>query len=238
MTKEFVVQNNQRSLTRMKTQSLDLLQFHWWEYDDEGYLDALKYMAELKKEGKIKNLALTNFDTNHMSIIAKNGIRIVSNQVSYSIIDLRPEKKMVPFCKEHDIKLLTYGTILGGFFSEKYVGVPEPKSKQELYTSSLSKYKRFIDAWGGWNLFQKLLLVLKNIAEKYHVGISNVATRYILDKPQVAGVIVGTRLGISKHIEENQKTFSFKLTDDDIAKIHEISKAGKDLPGDCGDEYR
>jgi len=64
-----------------------------WDYQDTAYLDALKHMTDLQKAGKIKHIALTNFDTDHMKIIVDNGIKIVSNQVSYSLIDLRPEKK-------------------------------------------------------------------------------------------------------------------------------------------------
>ena len=71
--------------------ALDLLQFHWWDYADERYLDALKHLADLQHEGKIRHLALTNFDTERLRIIAEHGIRIVSNQVQYSLVDRRPE---------------------------------------------------------------------------------------------------------------------------------------------------
>ncbi len=85
-----------------------------------------------------------------------------------------------------------------------------------------------IDAWGGWQLFQELLAILKEIANKHKVSISNVAVRYILDQPTVGGVIVGARLGVSEHIEDNAKVFSFSLdADDAIASVpyldsHEI----------------
>jgi aryl-alcohol dehydrogenase-like predicted oxidoreductase len=49
------------SRNRMNVDSLDLLQFHWWQYDDRSYLDALKHLADLQQEGKIRHLALTNF---------------------------------------------------------------------------------------------------------------------------------------------------------------------------------
>src|SRR5690349_18336746 len=58
ITKQFVVKNIDNSLSRMRTNCLDLVQFHWWDYKDRGYLDALKYMTELVKEGKIKHLAV------------------------------------------------------------------------------------------------------------------------------------------------------------------------------------
>ncbi|EKF02617.1 oxidoreductase, aldo/keto reductase family protein [Tolypothrix sp. PCC 7601] len=240
MTKKIVEDNINISLRRMDVESLDLMQFHWWEYQDKNYLDALKYMAELQTEGKIKHLALTNFDTEHLQIIVEAGIKIVSNQVQFSLVDRRPEVNMIEFCQQHDIKLFTYGTVCGGLLSEKHLGKPEPRGF-DLTTVSLKKYKNMIDAWGGWQLFQELLTTLKSIADKHKVSISNVAVRYILDKPSVGGVIVGARLGISEHIEDNAKIFSFNLDEEDLNKIDTVSRQSRDLYqliGDCGDEYR
>jgi aryl-alcohol dehydrogenase-like predicted oxidoreductase len=240
MTKKLVEENINISLKRMDVPSLDLMQFHWWEYRDPNYLDALQYMAELQTEGKIKHLALTNFDTEHVKIIVDAGIKIVSNQVQFSLVDQRPLVNMVPFCQQHDIKLFTYGSVCGGLLSEKYLGKPEPRG-QELTTVSLRKYKNMVDAWGGWQLFQQLLSTLKEIADKHGVSIANVAVRYILDQPAVGGVIVGARLGISEHIADNAKIFSFTLDTEDSDRIHHISRQSRDLYqliGDCGDEYR
>jgi aryl-alcohol dehydrogenase-like predicted oxidoreductase len=240
MTKKLVEENINISLKRMDVESLDLMQFHWWEYKDKNYLDALKYMTELQTEGKIKHLALTNFDTEHLQIITEAGIKIVSNQVQFSLVDRRPEVKMIKFCQEHDIKLFTYGTVCGGLLSEKYLGKPEPRSF-DLTTVSLRKYKNMIDAWGGWSLFQELLSTLKQIADKHGVSISNVAVRYILDKPALAGVIVGARLGVSEHIEDNPRVFNLTLDAEDSLRLNVVGSNSRDLYqiiGDCGDEYR
>lgn len=238
MTREIVEQAVDLSRRRMGVETLDLLQFHWWEYTNPGYFDALDYLAQLRDEGKIRHLALTNFDTEHLEKITKRGIRIVSNQVQFSLIDRRPEVKMIEFCRESNISLLTYGTYCGGILSEKYLGQPEPRL---LNTASLRKYKNMIDAWGGWELFQELLAVLKQIADGHSVSIANVAVRYILDKPAVAGVIAGVRLGVSDHRDDNVRVFSFALTPDDLDKIYAVTAKSNNLfqmIGDCGDEYR
>tara|TARA_B110000438_G_scaffold4515_1_gene4530 strand:- start:873 stop:1547 length:675 start_codon:yes stop_codon:yes gene_type:complete len=224
----------------MNTKCIDLLQFHWWDYGDSNYLDALQHLSNLQKKGKIKYLGLTNFDTERIKIIIENGFKIITNQVQYSILDQRPEKIMIPFFIKHGIQILTYGTLLGGFFSKKYINTDEP-SESDLTTASLQKYKNMIDVWGGWELFQELLEVLNNIAKKYNCSIANVATKFILDKPQVAGVIIGARLGIIDHVEDNSKIFDLKLDQDDISLISTITSRSNDLfdaIGDCGDEYR
>ncbi len=229
-----------RSLSRMGVECLDLLQFHWWEYADRSYLDALKHLADVQREGKIRHLALTNFDTERMRIITDAGIRIVSNQVQYSLVDRRPEAAMAAFCHEHNITLLSYGTVLGGLLSEKFLGKPQPH-RGELNTASLQKYSQMIEAWGGWTLFQELLGALKPVADRHQVSIADVGIRYILDRPAVAGVIVGARLGVAQHIDDNARVFGFALDAEDRASIDAVLTKSRDLMkviGDCGDEYR
>jgi aryl-alcohol dehydrogenase-like predicted oxidoreductase len=240
ITGSIVRENIERSLRRMNVSSLDLLQFHWWDYNNPYYMDALKYLSDLRDEGVIKHVGLTNFDTERMQIMIDSNLQIVSNQVQYSIIDRRPEVKMVPFCLKHNISLLTYGSICGGLMSERYLGRIQP-SAAELNTLSLRKYKQMIDAWGGWNLFQELLSALKRIAQKHNVSIANVATRYILSKSAVAGVIIGVRLGIVDHRNNNMQVFNFsldKIDCDDIDAVCTKSNNLFEIIGDCGDEYR
>ena len=185
MSNSIVTHYIEQSLKKMDTDCIDLLQFHWWDYNDTSYLDVLHHLSKLQNEGKIKHLGLTNFDTKRVKIMIENDFHIVSNQVQYSILDNRAEKLMVSFFEKHNIKILSYGTLLGGFFSEKYLDADEPH-RGDLTTASLQKYKNMIDAWGGWQLFQELLRVLNDIAKKHYCSIANVATKFILDKPQVA----------------------------------------------------
>jgi len=240
MSNSIVTHYIDQSLKKMNTDCIDLLQFHWWDYNDTSYLDALHHLSKLQAEHKIKHLGLTNFDTERVKIMLDDGHTIVSNQVQYSILDQRPEKLMTPFFSKNNIKILSYGVLLGGFFSEKYLKVDEPH-RGDLITASLQKYKNMIDVWGGWELFQELLLVLDGIAKKHNSSIANIATKFILDKPQVAGVIIGARLGITNHREDNTRVFDVTLDSNDISKIDAVTVKSNDLfdkIGDCGDEYR
>jgi aryl-alcohol dehydrogenase-like predicted oxidoreductase len=240
ITRSIVNESIDRSLHRMGVSMVDLLQFHWWDYNNPYYIDALKYLSDLRDEGKIKHIGLTNFDTERLQIMIDSDLQIVSNQVQYSIIDRRPEVKMIPFCLENNISLLCYGSICGGLMSERYLGRMQP-STAELNTLSLQKYKKMIDAWGGWSLFQELLSTLKRIAQKHNVTITNVAARYILDKSAVAGVIIGVRLGIVDHRTSNTQVFNFILDKSDCEAIDAVCAKSNNLfeiIGDCGDEYR
>ena len=240
MTRQVVEGNIDISRRRMGMERLDLLQFHWWDYRDSRYLDALSHLADLRDEGKIREVALTNFDTQRMQDIANHGVRVVSNQVQYSLIDRRPEVAMAGFCQWHRSSLLAYGTLCGGLLSDRYLGQPEP-GPGALNTASLRKYKQMVDAWGGWGLFQQLLSTLRAIADKHEATIANVAVRYILDRPTVAGVIVGARLGVAEHISDNARVFYIQLDANDLQAIETVLAHSRDLYrliGDCGDEYR
>ncbi|BBN16806.1 hypothetical protein MPTK1_7g09440 [Marchantia polymorpha subsp. ruderalis] len=243
MTRGVVEAAIDRSRKRMDVNTLDMLQFHWWDYSNRGYLDALKHMADLKEEGKIKTLALTNFDTKRLGIILDNGIPIVSNQVQHSLVDMRPQQNMSELCQRTGVKLITYGTVMGGLLSNKWldVNVNVPFMGPKLDTPSLGKYKRMVDAWGGWSLFQELLRTCDKIGRKHGVPISTVAVRYILDQPCVGGSMIGVRLGLSEHLRDSQAIFNIRLDDDDRQSIGRVTSKGKNLMnviGDCGDEYR
>ncbi|XP_061592562.1 uncharacterized oxidoreductase YccK-like [Cololabis saira] len=246
MERKVVEKALQRSMTRMHVETLDCVQFHWWDYKDKRYLEALGHLSDLQQEGLIRELSLTNFDTRRMEEITDKGIRISSNQVQYSLIDQRAAAKMEQFCLANNIQLLTYGTLAGGLLSEQYLGKAEPNSRVELYTASLSKYKNMIDAWGGWSLFQDLLVTLETVAKRHDCSVASVATRYVLDRPAVGGVIVGCRLGVAgagQHISDSLRSCSsnLRLTAEDHAAIEAVTRRSRDLTaliGDCGDEYR
>lgn len=230
----------ERSLRRMRVDAIDLLQFHWWDYDNKYYFDAMAHLMDQQQKDRILNLGLTNFDTEHMLGLIDQDVPIVSNQVSYSILDTRPAQLMAPACREKNVKLLCYGSLLGGFLSSAWKGKPEP-SLSSLANVSLRKYLPWINYWGGWALFQELLTVLDVIALKHSASISNVALRWVIDQPAVGGAIVGVRLGYKQHIEDNKKVFSIALDDEDREMIRRVQAKSNNLMnvfGDCGGEYR
>ena len=142
-------------------------------------------------------------------------------------------------CIEKDVGILAYGTLLGGYLSEKWLGKPEPEDIESL-NWSLKKYLRFIKAAGGWAAYQEVLVALDTVAKRHNVSISAIATRFVLDIPSVRAVIVGTRLSeqSDKYTASNLSAFSVKLTEEDLALIAKAQESLSDIPGDCGDEYR
>lgn len=229
-----------RALTRMGQTSIDLMQYHIWDYTDDTYLHNLSHLRRLQRQGKIGHLGLTNTDAAHLELLLHSGYQIATNQVSCSVIDRRIVKgRLSSVCADNGVGILAYGTLLGGYLSEKWVGVPEPQDLSTL-NWSLRKYYRFIRAAGGWMPFQRVLQSLATVASKHKVPIAAVATRWVLDIPAVSAVIVGCRLSAAsgKYTASNLAAFSLSLDDQDRALISAAQEGLADIPGDCGDEYR
>ena len=227
----------ERSLKRLRTDRVDLLQFHAWTYSDPSWLDALFHLQDLKREGLIRHIGVTNFDAAHLRVAVRTGIEIVSNQVSFSLLDARAAAGLSDFCVAHNVRLLAYGTLLGGFLTEAWLGRDEPDG-DALGTWSHMKYGRFIRAAGGWAAFQQLLRRIDEVATKHGAPMAAVASRWVLDHEAVAAVIVGTRLSKSAHIEDTLRIFDLTLDDEDRKLLEKGRRYLKALPGDCGDEYR
>ena len=117
------------------------------------------------------------------------------------------------------MKLLCYGVLGGGLFSEKWINIPDP-GIPAFENVSLDKYYRIINDFGGWELYQRLLQTLKGIAEKHHVSLSNIAIRYVLEREQVGAAIIGTRH--ARYLDETLKVFSFSLDEEDNNRIMNI----------------
>ena len=226
-----------RACSRLQTKVIDLLQFHAWTFADPRWLDAMWLLEAERDAGRIRALGVTNFDTAHLRVAIASGIRVVSNQISGSVIDRRFTTRLGPYAQAQGVGLLCYGTVLGGFLSEKWLGAPEP-DWDRLETWSQMKYGRFIRTAGGWEPFQGVLRALHAVATRHGVPIATVASRWVLDQPGVAGVIVGARLSQSAHVADTARMFAFSLDDNDRARIAEAQAALLPIPGDCGDEYR
>ncbi|KAF6827386.1 endoribonuclease L-PSP [Colletotrichum musicola] len=228
------------ALLRTGGEKIEVMQFHAWDYADPAWLLNIAHLRTLQQRGKINKIGVTNFDAAHLEMLLDWGVEVVTNQVSLSVIDRRViTGRMQKVCKERGVGVLAYGTLLGGFLGKKWVGAAEPEESGEM-NWSLRKYLRFIKAAGGWEPFQRVLSVLRDVAKKHEVSIAAVATRWVLDVPVVDAVIVGTRLSedSGKYMEKNIAAFGVVLDEEDRAAIEAAQEGLGDVPGDCGDEYR
>ena len=214
----YVEQVVDRSLTRLGLEQLDAVQFHWWDFSVPGYVETAFELQRLQQAGKLARVSVTNWDTDHLGELTAAGLRIATHQLQYSLLDNRPERRMVDFCQANQIALLCYGTVAGGWLSERWLGHPE--SLEPPANRSLVKYKLIIDDFGGWPLFQALLEVLHAIAKKHGTDIATIATRFILDRPAVGAAIVGATN--ASHLPAHLQLGTIELDSQDHAHIDRV----------------
>lgn len=207
---------------------LDIVQFHWWNYDIPYWLETASWLEDLRKKGKILRIGGTNFDTSHLTAIRDAGVPMSSMQVQYSLLDRRPEKTLLAAAAANDVAIFCYGTVAGGFLGERWLGRREPAAPLE--NRSLVKYKLIIDEFGGWGLFQELLHVLQSIAKRHQTDISTIASAAILGRSGVSAVIVGARNG--DHLASNLRIAAVVLTPSDMAAIDAVLSRSRPLEGD------
>ena len=221
----------------MQVPKLPLVQFFWLRYDVKRYVDVALYLAELKEEGYIGEIGATNFDLPRLKELKEAGVPIVSHQVQMSALDRRPvQSGMADWCLENNISLIAFGTVGSGILSQRYLGKGAP-SKEEKNTASMRMYSNTAQRFGSWSLVQELLQTMDAIANDIRKDgrcpectIANVAQRYVLSTPAVASVLIGVRN--QDHIEENVRTHSFELKQDEKDAIDAVVAKRKGPEGD------
>ncbi|MFV0333388.1 MAG: aldo/keto reductase [Tropicimonas sp.] len=204
-----------RSLRRLRVERLHLVQFFWWDMARGDAVSALEVLKDCQRKGKIAHLGVTNWDAPVIGRFVEADYDIVSAQVQYSVLDRRAENGLAAWAAQNDMQLLCYGTLAGGFLTGKWLGAPDPGF--DFINRSLVKYRLIIDEFGPWERFQDLLATLKAVGDKHGVSLSSVATRWVLERPQVAAAIVGARY--AGHLPQTLEVFSFALDGEDRARI-------------------
>ncbi|MDD5634320.1 MAG: aldo/keto reductase, partial [Candidatus Omnitrophica bacterium] len=118
LKKEFIRTEIENSLRRLKVEMIDLYQCHWPD-PNTPVEETFGELNKLIKEGKIRYIGVSNFDKKVLEDACQQA-NIVSNQVQYSILERKIEKELVPFCKEKNISILSYGALGGGILTGKY----------------------------------------------------------------------------------------------------------------------
>ncbi|MCG8461172.1 MAG: aldo/keto reductase [Holophagales bacterium] len=220
----------ERSLRRLGLERLDLVQLHWWDFAIPGWVEAMGWLDDLRREGKVRHLGVTNFDGEHLLELLEAGFDVVSNQVQLSLLDRRAEtpasagrRALVDLCAEHDVHLFAYGTLAGGFLGGSWLERRDPAQDgaEAMANRSLIKYRLIVDelepdppaardpiescSRSSWQRFRQLLEILDRLACEEGTTVANLAVRWALRRPRVAATIVGA--GSGNHLEENQRLF-------------------------------
>lgn len=205
-------------LRHLKIEHLDLLQIHTWNYSNPVWLDTLFWLQELREEGLIGHLGLCNFDAAHLRVALASGIKIRTNQIACSLFGQREDGDMAHICQQHGIGILVFGVLAGGFLSDAWLGKPEPGLDQMTPWQQVN-FRRLMTHTGDWSGFQIVLEILKQVAARHEASVSAVSGRYLLDRPDVAGIILNTGSDPDDAMKEYHAILATELDRDDETKI-------------------
>jgi aryl-alcohol dehydrogenase-like predicted oxidoreductase len=212
LTKKDVRAVIERSLRRMGLEKLHLVQFHWWDYAKGDFVQVGRYLEELRREGLIETIGLTNFDCAHTKLLLDAGVSVKSNQIQFSLLDPRPFNGMLELARAHDIAIFCYGVLAGGLLSAARPG-DEPTNRSHI------KYQLIIDEIGELH-YQKVLQQLQILAQKHHTTTANIATAFALQTPGVSSAIIGPRN--TKHIGEVDQLDTFALNKNEYTSLRKL----------------
>ncbi|BEJ02289.1 hypothetical protein CcaverHIS631_0700840 [Cutaneotrichosporon cavernicola] len=205
---------------------VNFLTYTAWRYDSTTYMDNLYHLCRLLQCGEGgSHVGVADFDLAHLRLLVGSGYPIIANTVSASLLDGR-YAEMADYCRVNEIAIIGYGVTLGGFIGEEWVGKPEPQLSS--LEDEMKKWKRVIDAAGGWGAFQRVLSAVASVAKKHHTSCAAVAVRHVLD----SGVDI---VSLPKPVEG---VFEVPLDADDRCMLACSTEHLARLPGGCGDELR
>lgn len=185
-----------RSRERLRVDTLELVQFHWWDFSVTGWVRAAEWLTELREEGVLRHVGVTNFGTRALCALLDAGIPVVANQVQLSLLDRRPLRRLAGVCRERGVALLCYGTLAGGLLAADACGSGAsvggaPPLGENRENRSLRKYRLIVDEVGGWQALERARAALAAIAQRTGASMAETAVAYVLGQPAVAAVIVG-----------------------------------------------
>jgi aryl-alcohol dehydrogenase-like predicted oxidoreductase len=220
LSRKHIIESCEASLTRLKTDHLDLLQAH--RFDVEAPLDeTLRAFDDLVRAGKVHYIGVSEWTAGQIaeavSIAAQMGLdRIVSNQPQYSLLWRVPETEVIPVCKANGISQIVWSPLAQGVLTGKYApGQQLPEGTRATDEGA----KHFI----SWLLRDEVLEPVQQfskLARDAGHSPAEVALAWVLRNDNVASAIIGATR--PSQVEENARAADLTLDDDLVAAIDEV----------------
>ncbi len=204
------------SLRRLDTDVLDLCQIHWPVFPpggpDADLEEGWTALAELKEQGKIRHIAVSNFDVSQLER-AHEIARITSLQPPYSMLMRQIEDDILPFCLEHNIGVIVYSPMHNGLLSgrmtrERIAALPETDWRVNFNVAfrepHLTRNLEFVE-------------FLREIGDRHGRSVAEVAIAWTLRHPAVTAAIVGARS--AEQVDGFVGAMEFRLSESEIAEI-------------------
>ena len=210
LKKDSVKRECEDSLGRLQTEVIDLYQIHW-PRPDEDIEEGWQALAELKEEGKVRHIGVSNFDAGQMG--RADGIAPVETlQPPYNMLRREVEDEILPYARENDIGVIVYSPMASGLLSGKMTrgrveGMPSDdwrRNNEQFNDPKLSKNLELVEK-------------LRDVGERHDKSPAEVAIAWTLRHPAVSAAIVGGRR--PEQVDGIIGAADFRLSDDEIDEI-------------------
>ncbi len=201
------------SLRRLKVDVIDLYQIHWPNPDpdlEEGWAA----MAQLKQEGKVRWIGVSNFTTKQMDRCRKIA-PITSLQPPYSAISPEAEDQVLPYCRKHGIGVIVYSPMKSGLLTGRM-------TKERVASFPADDFRRRAVAFQEPMLSKNLELAeaMKKIGARHGRSAGEVAIAWTLRHPAVTAAIVGVRS--PEQVAGIIGAQEFRLSEKDLTEIEDV----------------
>lgn len=213
------------SLKRLNTDYIDLYQVHSFDFMTP-LEEMMLTLDQLVKDGKVRYIGISNFFAwqimKLMSVSEKNNLeKIISLQAYYSLVGRDLEYEIIPACLDQKIGIIIWSPLHGGILSGKYRKDKKwPKGTRLRGAGQHFPY----DIEKG----ETILSEMEKICSENNVTMSQVALNYSLQKPGITSVVIGARN--EKQLIENIETSNWKLSEDEMKRLDEISELPRIYP--------
>ena len=201
----------EESLKRLQVETIDLYQIHWPNPDEE-IEEGWATMAELKQEGKVRWIGVSNFSVAQMERALKIA-PITSLQPPYSMINRSIEPEILPFCEKNGIGVINYSPMQSGLLTGSM-------TKERVAAFPKDDFRRNAKSFQGPALDRnlKLAAMLGEIGAGHGVSAGVVAIAWTLAQPAITAAIVGGRS--AKQVDGVFPAAEFRLTEEEVAVIN------------------
>jgi aryl-alcohol dehydrogenase-like predicted oxidoreductase len=224
-TRVNIMREVEGSLRRLQTDYIDLYQVHGWD-SNTPLEETLRTLDDLVRQGKVRYIGLSNL----MSWQAATAVMLqkqlglekyVTAQMYYSLVGRTLEYEFQSFAEYHNIGILVWSPLAGGFLSGKY-----------SRTSPAPAGTRFAEA-GNFVPFDKemgyrVVDVLKEVAARHGASPARVALAWLLGRTAVSSVIIAARK--PEQLEDNIGAVDLQLSEDDVRLLEAASDPGVPYP--------
>ncbi len=224
-TRVNIMREIEDSLKRLRTDYVDLYQIHGWD-SNTPLEETLRTLDDLVRKGKVRYIGFSNYlawqAATALGIQEREGLeKFVTAQMYYSLVGRELEYDFVSFCEYHNIGILVWSPLAGGFLSGKYDrSTPPPRGTR------FAEVGRFVpfDTEKGYRVID----AVKEIAGRHGVSPARVSLAWLLSQPMVSAVIIAART--NEHLIDNIKSVDLKLTEEDFSLLDRASDPGTPYP--------